>query len=167
MPGIRDGAPVGGQEAAPARLALVGDRWGMTDDEVARPYPCHEFVTTPPLQARRGVDVHAPAEAVSPWVASNRHRCRVWPSRGSATASPPAQPPAGPERLGRRGKLLTGATLGAYMLYVVVPKTTYAPLLKIVKKPRRRVAVGASVGDQGMARRQLLNFKRLTERHQR
>jgi hypothetical protein len=51
---------------------MIGQRWGVTDSEVLRSYPCDDFVVAPALQAWRGVRVEAPAEAVWPWVAQVR-----------------------------------------------------------------------------------------------
>jgi hypothetical protein len=65
------------------------------------------------------------------------------------------------------GKQLTGTIMGAFMSYVLVPqghKTTRL-LLKVVMQTTRWAALGLSVGDLVMARRQLLNFKQLAERH--
>jgi hypothetical protein len=33
---------------------VIGDRWGVTDDEVAYHYPCDDVVPVPVLQAWRG-----------------------------------------------------------------------------------------------------------------
>ena len=51
---------------------MIGDRWGVSNSETLRSYPCDDFVTSPALQAWRGVRVGAPAEAVWPWVAQVR-----------------------------------------------------------------------------------------------
>ena len=51
---------------------MIGDRWGVSLGETLRPYPCDDFVTSPTLQAWRGVHVEAPAEVVWPWVAQVR-----------------------------------------------------------------------------------------------
>jgi hypothetical protein len=51
---------------------MIGDRWGVTDSEILRPYPCDEFVVSPTLQAWRGVWVEAPVAAVWPRVAQVR-----------------------------------------------------------------------------------------------
>src|ERR1700756_4574472 len=51
---------------------MIGDRWGVSDSEVSRPYPCDEFVASPALEVWRGVRVSVPAEAVWPWVAQVR-----------------------------------------------------------------------------------------------
>jgi hypothetical protein len=59
--------------------------------------------------------------------------------------------------------------MGAYMSYVLVPQEPGATrlLLKVVMQTSRWAALGLSIGDLIMARRQLLNLKRLAERHQR
>ncbi|MBO0850908.1 MAG: polyketide cyclase, partial [Pseudonocardia sp.] len=80
---------------------------------------------------------------------------------------------AGGRKLGRivsvdPGKQLTGTIMGAFMSYVLVPQDhdTTRLLLKVVTRIGRWAALGLSVGDLIMARRQLLNFKQLAERHQ-
>jgi hypothetical protein len=35
------------------------DRWGVTDSEILRSYPCDDFLVSPALQAWRGVRVEA------------------------------------------------------------------------------------------------------------
>jgi hypothetical protein len=59
--------------------------------------------------------------------------------------------------------------MGAVMSYVLVPKDgdTTRLLFKLVMRTSRLVALGLSVGDLIMARRQLLNLKLLAERHAR
>jgi hypothetical protein len=66
------------------------------------------------------------------------------------------------------GKQLTGTIMGAIMSYVLVPQEHDATrlLLKVVMRTTRWAALGLSVGDLIMARRQLLNLKQLAERHQ-
>jgi hypothetical protein len=63
-------------------------------------------------------------------------------------------------------KQLTGTIMGAFMSYVLVPQRDDSTrlLLKVVMRTTRLKAVGLSVGDLIMARRQLLNLKRLAER---
>lgn len=52
---------------------MIGDRWGVSDAETERRYPCDEFVpAAPALRAWRGVDVASPPAAVWPWVAQVR-----------------------------------------------------------------------------------------------
>jgi len=163
---------------------MIGDRWGVSDDEVLRPYPCDDFVTAPALRAWRGVDVRAPAEAVWPWVAQVRLAPYSYDWLDNLGHRSPrelvglAEPRVG-ERftatggrgLGRivsvePGNQLTGRIMGAYLSYVLVPRPddTTRLLLKVVMRTNRLVAVGLSVGDLVMARRQLLNLKRLAER---
>lgn len=101
----------------------------MSDGEIARSYPCDDFVTAPTLRAWRGVRVEAPAEAVWPWVA----QVRLAPYSYDWI-----------DNLGRRSLLL-----------------------KVVMRTSRWAAFGLSVGDLIMARRQLLNWKNLAERHHR
>ncbi|MEV7549164.1 polyketide cyclase [Amycolatopsis sp. NPDC089917] len=164
---------------------MIGDRWGVSDDEIARPYPCDDFVTSPTLRAWRGVSIEAPAEAVWPWVVQLRlapysydwidNLGRRSPRELRDLPEPQAGDKftaAGGRELGRivsvaSGEQLTGAIMGAFMSYVVVPRDrdTSRLLLKVVMRTNRLVAVGVSVGDLVMARRQLLNFKRLAERH--
>ena len=56
--------------------------------------------------------------------------------------------------------------MGAFMSYVLIPQEHDATrlLLKIVMRTTRWAALGLSVGDLIMARRQLLNLKQLAER---
>jgi hypothetical protein len=163
---------------------MIGDRWGVTDAETARSYPCDDFVAAPTLQAWRGVTVRAPAEAVWPWVAQVRlapYSYAWFDNRGRRSPRELAglpEPKAG-ERFttaaGRQrgrivsvdpGEQLTATIMGAYLSYVLVPADQGATrlLLKVVSRAGKLAAVGLSVGDLVMARRQLLNLKRLAER---
>jgi hypothetical protein len=131
---------------------MISDRWGVSDSEVARSYPCDEFVVPPAWQAWRGVDVAAPAAAVWPWVA----QVRLAPYSYDWI-----------DNRGRRSpRDLTGTIMGAFMSYVLVPEEHDSTrlLLKVVMRTTRVKALGLSVGDLVMARRQLLNLKRLAER---
>ncbi len=47
---------------------MIADRWGVTQAETERRYPCDDFVPDPAWQAWRGVTVDAPADRVWPWV---------------------------------------------------------------------------------------------------
>ena len=49
---------------------MIGARWGVSERETLRSYPCDGFAASPLLQAWRGVSVGLPPEAVWPWVAS-------------------------------------------------------------------------------------------------
>lgn len=164
---------------------MIGDRWGVRDSEIRRSYPCDEFVTAPTLQAWRGVDVQAPAEAVWPWVTQVRlapysydwidNLGRRSPGELVGLAEPRVGErftTAGGRKLGRivsvdPGNQLTGTIMGAFLSYVLVPQDHHTTrlLLKVVMHTNRWAALGLSVGDLIMARRQLLNLKRLAERH--
>jgi hypothetical protein len=164
---------------------MIGDRWGVSESETARSYPCDDFVAAPALQAWRGVHVAAPAGAVWPWVAQVRlapysydwidNRGRRSPRELAGLPEPRAGEKfttVGGRALGRivsvdPGRQLTGAIMGTFMSYVLVPQDdgTTRLLLKVAAHTSRWVAPALSVGDLIMARRQLLNLKRLAERH--
>ncbi|MEU5563539.1 polyketide cyclase [Micromonospora musae] len=166
---------------------MIGDRWGVTNSETSRSYPCDDFVVSPALQAWRGVQVEAPAAAVWPWLAQVRlapysydwidNLGRRSPRQLVGLPEPrvgEAFTTAGGRKLGRivsvdPGKQLTSTIMGAFMSYVLVPPehNTTRLLLKVVMQTTRWAALGLSVGDLVMARRQLLNLKQLAERHQR
>lgn len=163
---------------------MIGDRWGVSDSEILRPYPCDDFVTAPTLQAWRGVGVDAPAEAVWPWVAQVRLAPYAYDWIDNLGRRSPRElvdlpeprvgdrfTTAGGRELGRivsvdSRRQLTGTIMGAFMSYVLVPQQhgTTRLLLKVVMRTSRWKAVGLSVGDLVMARRQLLNLKLLAER---
>ncbi|HEX4224838.1 MAG TPA: polyketide cyclase [Pseudonocardiaceae bacterium] len=156
----------------------------MTDGEIARPYPCDEFVTSPTAQAWRGVDVAAPAEAVWPWVAQVRLAPYSYDWIDNLGRRSPRELRGLPEpEVGERftavgghqmgrivsvdpGTQLTGTIIGAFLSYVLVPSDHDRTrlLFKAVTRTNRLVGLGLSIGDLIMARRQLLNFKRLAER---
>jgi hypothetical protein len=165
---------------------MIGDRWGVSESEIVRSYPCDEFVTSPAVQAWRGVGVEAPADAVWPWVAQVRlapysydwidNLGRRSPRELVGLAEPQVGErftTAGGRELGRivsvdPGKQLTGTIMGAFMSYVLVPQDhdTTRLLLKVVMQTSPWAAFGLCIGDLIMARRQLLNLKLLAERHQ-
>jgi len=163
---------------------MIADRWGVSDGETSRSYPCDAFVASPTLQAWRGVHVSAPPAAVWPWVAQVRlapysydwidNRGRRSPRELVGLAEPrvgESFTSVGGRALGRivsveTGKQLTGTIMGAFMSYVLVPEEHDSTrlLLKVVMRTTPVKALGLSVGDLVMARRQLLNLKRLAER---
>jgi hypothetical protein len=165
---------------------MIGDRWGVTDSEILRSYPCDDFVVSPALQAWRGVRVEAPAEVVWPWIAQVRLAPYSYDWIDNLGRRSPRELVGLPEpQVGERfttagerelgtivsvdpGKQLTGTIMGAFMSYVLVPQEhdTTRLLLKVVMQTTRRAALGLTVGDLIMARRQLLNLKHLAERHQ-
>jgi hypothetical protein len=165
---------------------VIGDRWGVTQAETTRWYPCDDFVPDPTLQAWRGVTVRTRPERVWPWVS----QIRVAPysydwidnlgHRSPQTLQRLPEPVVGESftaalggrRLGRivaveSGKHLTGTIMGAYMSYLLVAVHDTQQtrlLLKIVTPGGRMIAPLLSVGDLIMARRQLLNLAALAER---
>ena len=162
---------------------MLGDRWGVTDSEMSRGYPCDDFVAAPTLRAWRGVSVAAPTTAVWPWVGQVRlapysydwidNLGRRSPRQLMGLPEPQvgeAFTTAGGRRLGRivsvePGRQLTGTIMGAFMSYVLVPQPhdTTRLLLKVAMRTTRWTALALSVGDLVMARRQLLILKRLAE----
>jgi hypothetical protein len=162
---------------------MIGDRWNVTDDEVGRHYPCDDFVRAPTLQAWRGITVHTRPDMLWPWIGQIRlapysydwidnlgHRSPQQlldlpePVVGEAFTT------AATRRFGRilavePPKQLTGEIMGACISYVLVPENqTTRLLMKLVTAMSRWATPWLSVGDLIMARRQLLNLKRLAER---
>jgi hypothetical protein len=166
---------------------MIGDRWGVSESETSRAYPCDEFVASPTLQAWRGVYVRAPAEAVWPWVAQVRiapysydwidNRGRRSPRELAGLPEPrvgdrfstAAGRPVGRIVSVDHGRQLTGSIAGTFMSYVLVPREPDGTrlLLKVVARTARWAVPCLSVGDLIMARRQLLNLRQLAEQHHR
>ena len=161
---------------------MIADRWNVTDDEVARHYPCDDFVNAPTLRAWRGVTVHTTPKALWPWVAQIRIAPYSYDWIDNLGRRSPQQLVDLPEpvvgeafstavtrRFGRilavePPKQLTGEIIATCISYVLVPDGQSTRLLmKIVTAMSRWVAPCLSVGDLVMARRQLLNLKRLAE----
>jgi hypothetical protein len=163
---------------------VIGDRWGVSDAEVAQGYPCDSFVSRRPgLKAWRGVTVHASADQVWPWVVQIRLAPYAydWIDNGGRRSPRHLIPRPDPRPgehfttvAGRRrgrvlsvepGRQLTGSIMGAFMSYVLLPAdgSTTRLLLKVVAPYSHVVATTVCLGDLVMARRQLLNLKRLAE----
>jgi len=161
---------------------MLADRWGVTDDEVRRHYPCDDLVDEPALQAWRGVEIAAPPPLVWPWVTQLRvapysydwvdNLGRRSPRRLLDLPEPVvgehftsvAGRPQGRILSLQPGRHLTATILGARMSYVLDPwrRDGTRLVLKVVLE-RTRFATALSVGDLVMARRQLLTIKRLAE----
>jgi hypothetical protein len=161
---------------------VIGDRWGVTDAEVRRTYPCDAFVPEPTLQAWRGVTVRVPAERAWPWIAQIRlapysydwidnlgHRS---PGRLRDLPAPAVGEhftAVGGRRLGRILSVeppyqLTGRIAGAAISYVLTPNGDATRLImKIASRHGRAIGPLLVIGDLVMARRQLLNLKHLAE----
>ena len=163
---------------------MIGDRWNVTDDEVARHYPCDDFVPTPTLQAWRGVTVQSTPETLWRWVSQIRIAPYSYDWIDNLGRRSPQQLLGLPEPVVGEsfstaatrpfGRILavlppehlTGEIMEACISYVLVPDGQSTRLLmKLVTAMSRWLAPGLSVGDLVMARRQLLNLKRLAERH--
>ncbi|MHA6761539.1 SRPBCC family protein [Streptacidiphilus sp. PAMC 29251] len=162
---------------------VIGDRWGVRDDEVVREYPCDRFVDRPALRAWRGVTIGAPVEQVWPWVTQIRAApySYDWIDNGFRRSPRKLldlpEPQVGEafttsagRKLGRivavdPGVQLTGRIMGSHMSYVLVPESPERTrlLLKVVMQTNRLLATGLSLGDLIMARRQLLTLKQLAE----
>ena len=161
---------------------MLADRWGVTDAETRRPYPCDEFVASAALEAWRGVTVHAAPAEVWPWVRQvqlapysydwidNLGRRSPRELRDLPDPEPGQRfTTAGGRPLGRVLAVepevhLTARIMGAVMSYLLVPTGADTRLLlKIVMPGWRLLGPLVSAGDLVMARRQLLNFKALAE----
>ena len=161
---------------------MIGDRWNVTDDEVARRYPCDDLVRAPTLQAWRAITVRTTPEQLWLWVGQIRvapysydwidNLGRRSPQTLMGLPDPvvgEAFSTAATRRFGRILAVeppnhLTGQIMGAYISYVLVPEGQSTRLLmKLVTSMSRWVAPCLSLGDLIMARRQLLNLKRLAE----
>ena len=135
---------------------MIGDRWGVTASEMARPYPCDDFVVSPALQAWRGVRVEAPAAAVWPWVAQVRLAPYSYDWIDNLGRRSPRQLIGLPEpQVGGAPRSTTRST--GTDGHIRAPSCPTAD--DTVALPAR-----CSVGDLIMARRQLLNLKELAER---
>ncbi len=166
---------------------MVGDRWGVTQEEVALRYACDAIVPDPVLQVWRGVTVRATPEDLWPWVAQIRiapysydwidNLGRRSPRRLRGLPEPVVGEPfmcaLGGRPFGRIetvsvGQQLTGTIMGAVMSYVLVPihgGLQTRLLLKVVTPGGRITAPLLSIGDLIMSRRQLLNLAALAERN--
>ncbi len=75
---LRDIVIGGAATAAMLLTAAVArrwyNRWGATDDELARPMPGDELVKDPKLGYTRAITVDAPPEKVWPWLSQYRSR---------------------------------------------------------------------------------------------
>jgi hypothetical protein len=163
-------------------MGVLGDRWGVSDAEVARRYPCDDLVPAPAVAAWRGISVDAAPEVVWRWLIQIRLAPYSYDWIDNLGRTSPRQlqglsdPVVGDRftaafgvRVGRvlavdPGEQLTGEILGAVMSYVLVPDGHGTRLLlKLAMRGGRMVAPLLSLGDLVMARRQLRNFAALAE----
>lgn len=161
---------------------MIGDRWGVSDDETRLTYGCDSVVTDPTLEAWRGVTVEASPQQVWARVRQVRVAPYSYDLVDNLGRRSPRELLALPEprvgdpftrAFGRdRGVVvavdpgveLTARIMGAHMSYLVRPAGTGTRLLlKVVMRSSRWLSPAVSVGDLVMARRQLLNLKVLAE----
>ena len=164
---------------------MIGDRWGVTEDETALRFSCDDLVTEPAFRVWRAVTVRATTDRVWPWVAQIRlapysydwidNLGRRSPRHLEGLPDPVVGEPfvsaLGGRQFGRIeavnvGQQLTGTVMGAVMSYLLVPSDAGLStrlLLKIVAPGARVIGPLLSVGDLVMARRQLLNLAKLAE----
>jgi hypothetical protein len=162
---------------------VLGQRWGVTEQEVVRAYPCDDLLSSPVLSVWRGVTVHAPAQEVWPWLCQlrlapysydwldNLGRRSPRELRGLPDPKPGERFSSVGGRFGVGRVLsvvheehLTASIMGAVMSYVLIPQGDATRLvLKIVMRRDRWYASAAAVGDLPMARRQLKNLKARAE----
>jgi len=161
---------------------VIGDRWGVSDAEIERHYPCDDYVRSPVMRAWRGVSVRAPARQVWPWVAQIRLApySYDWIDNLGRTSPQTLRNVPAPRvgdafttALGRRwrrildvdeGVAITGQIAHTTISYLLVEESTRTRLLmKIVAARGRLTAPALCLGDLVMARRQLLNLRRLAE----
>ncbi len=171
------------RQAPAVRGRVIGQRWGVTQQEVIRHYPCDDVVPSPMMQLWRGVTVEAPHVQVWPWL----RQLRVAPYsydwldnlgqrsprelRGLADPRPgePFSCMAGRFDVGRvlctvPTEHLTASIMGTVMSYVLTPQgNSTRLLLKIVTEHRHWYTSALALGDWPMARRQLKNLKSLAE----
>lgn len=162
---------------------MIADRWGVRPEEVRSRFGCDAHVSSPALEAWRGVDVLADAATVWNRVGQIRtapysydwidNLARRSPRHLLGLPEPTVGEPF--TRCGGRpvgeilavepGRELTGRILGSVMSYRVdaVGPLRSRLLLKIVMQRGRLLAPVVAVGDLVMARKQLLTLAALAE----
>lgn len=161
---------------------MIGERWGVTDAEVARRYPCDDVVPAPAIELWRGVTVDAAPAEVWPWLGQlrlapysydwvdNLGRRSPRELRGLPEPqvgehfSTAAHRPVGRIVAVEHERALTATILGSVMSYVLVPEQAATRLLlKIVVARRSWLGPLLAAGDWPMARKQLLTLKVLAQ----
>jgi len=164
---------------------MIGDRWGVTDAETRAEYECDRYVANPSLEAWRGVTVDTPPDRLWPWLVQvrlapysydwidnlGRRSPRELRNLDDPRPGDPFTASAG-RPLGRVLSVdhevqLTAQIIGAHMSYQLTPTDDQRTrlVLKVAAPQSWRLAAPLlSVGDLVMARRQLLDFKRLAEK---
>lgn len=164
---------------------MIGDRWGVTDEETLAKYDCDSYVASPSLEAWRGVTVNTTPDRLWPWIIqvrlapysydwidnlgrdSPRELHHLDDPRPGDPFTASAGRPLGTVRSVDHEVQLTAQIIGAHMSYQLTPIDDHRTrlVLKVVAPQSLRLAAPLlSVGDLVMARRQLLNFKQLAEK---
>lgn len=135
---------------------MIGDRWGVTDDEVARHYPCDDIIPAPVLQAWRGVTVRSTPEGLWRWVGQIRRAPYSYDWIDNLGRRSPQELRALPEPavgqhfstaatrpVGRilsvsPAEQLTGSIAGGVISYVLVPSGDATRLLMKIVTARGR-----------------------------
>lgn len=161
---------------------MIADRWGVTQAETARRYPCDDFVPDPAWQAWRGVTVEAPAARVWRWLRQvrlapysydwvdnlGRRSPRELRDLDDPKVGDPftatAGRPVGRVVAVRPGEHVTATIMGVHMSYVLVDRGADTRLLlKLASGSGRLLGPLFALGDLVMARKQLLTLASLAE----
>jgi hypothetical protein len=170
-------------------LARVVNSWGATDDDLRRPLPCDRLLPDAELVVHRAVDVAAPPELVFRWLCQLRAAPYSYDLLDNLGRRSPRRLTPGLDRLvvgqpAMRIFRLSSFTrpeqmtfdsrrpLGRVAItYAVRPQEGGCHLLMRIRwtppplpVPTALTTRAMAVGDLVMARRQLLNLKRLAER---
>jgi hypothetical protein len=158
---------------------VIGQRWGVTDAELALRYGCDELVPDPAYALWRGVSTAAAPAAVWPWLLMIQRAPYSYDWIDNlGRRSPRVLAPMPEPRPGDRGYFVTVVAveagvevtyrvLSAVMSYRLVEGPQTRLLLKVVM-PRGVAATllhpVLPLGDLVMARKQLLTLAELAER---
>jgi hypothetical protein len=170
-------------------LAHVVNAWGATDDDLRRPLPCDRLLPDADVVVHRAVDVAAPPELVFRWLCQLRAAPYSYDLVDNAGRRSPRQLTPGLDRLVvgqpamrifriasfERPDHLTLDSRSFFgrvvVTYAVLPRDGDCHLLMRIRwtplplpLPTALTTRAMAVGDLVMARRQLLNLKRLAER---
>lgn len=162
---------------------MLGDVWGTTEAETRARFPCDAYVKDPSLIVWRSVTIEAPVHDVWPWLVQLRLAPYSYDWLDNLGRRSPRvrhelpDPHPGDHFMATGGRPvgvileiehqvhLTGRILGVIMSYRLRPLGTSTTRLSM--KATGKLAHGLntlmSLGDLLMARRQLLNLKRLAE----
>jgi hypothetical protein len=157
---------------------MIGDRWGATDEEVARPLPCDAAAPAGAARADRAISIAAPVGVVFRWLCQLRAAPYSYDLLDNFGRRSPRALTPGLERLepGQRfmtifrlhafspGEHLTLCARNTWVTYAVGPEGSGTRLAVRVRSARPRIVNALLlVGDLVMMRKQLLTLKALAE----